>query len=231
MILVKRSLAVRRLAVGRQLLAIQWLHHRRGYRLDGERPGDPLFALVHQRLVVECFLPRMSGNGGINLRLCHAFVDVRVVGDGAERHVRNGFVAKTAAHALVGMGKLVEVVECGHQALLGQRERDARGVAGDPATPPLFGNIGRGAAATGRIEHQVTRVGGHQHAPGDDSAVCLYGIHLAIGTGGYRPKGRSGQPILCRLQRGHNEEVYRQEAIFQPKLIYPCLHAKSRSHY
>ena len=57
------------------------------------------------------------------------------------------------------------VVEFGrHQAMLGERKRYAARVYGNPAAAPLLSDIGRRTTAAGRVEHQVARVGGHQHA-------------------------------------------------------------------
>jgi hypothetical protein len=91
-------------------------------------------------------------------------VDVRVVGDRLERDVRHGLVDEAALQPFVRVLQLEVVVAGGHQALLGQRDGHARGVAGDPAAAPFFGDEGCGAGAAGWIEHEVTGVSGHQQA-------------------------------------------------------------------
>ena len=71
------------------------------------------------------------------------------------------------------MGQFVIVEDGGHQPLLGQRERHARGVAGDPAPSPLLGHEGRGAAAAGGIEDQIAGIGGHQEAALNDLSALV----------------------------------------------------------
>ena len=106
----------------------------------------------------------MAGDGRIDLFARHALLDVRVVGDGFERDVGHGLVDEAAANALARMCQLVVVEDGGHQSLLGQRQRHAGGVAGDPAPAPLLGDEGGGAAAAGGVEDQIAGVGGHEDA-------------------------------------------------------------------
>ncbi len=49
-----------------------------------------------------------------------------------------------------------------------KRERDAGSVDGDPAAAPLFGDVGGGAGAAGRIEDEITGIGGHEDAALDE---------------------------------------------------------------
>ena len=111
-------------------------------------------------------------------------VDLGVVGDGLQRDVRHALIDETVADVAVGrlgtrrgagdfrflqltfagIGQQVERITCAHDAGTGQRQRDARGVDGDPATAPLFGDGGGGAGTTGRVEDEVAGVGSHQDA-------------------------------------------------------------------
>ena len=53
-------------------------------------------------LVVERFGIGVAGNGGVYLFAAHAFVDVRVVGDGFERDVSHALVDEPFADVLAG---------------------------------------------------------------------------------------------------------------------------------
>src|SRR5690606_1046206 len=80
-------------------------------------------------------------------RWMHALVDLIdlwIIRDGFERDVRNGLVNETGLQAFVRILELVVVVARGHQALFGERHRDARSVAGNPAATPFFGDEGYG---------------------------------------------------------------------------------------
>ena len=84
------------------------------------------------------------------------------IGQAFERDVRHRLVNKAVAYvAGCRVGQLVPRVGGGHEARLGDVERNAAGIGGDPATPPLLGHMRRGAAAASRVQHQVARVGGH----------------------------------------------------------------------
>src|SRR5690606_2379389 len=105
-------------------------------------------------------------------------VDIRVVGDGFQRHMGHGLVDKAALQALVGVFQLVVVVAGCHQALLGQGDGHPGGIAGDPAAAPFLGDKGGGAGAAGGIEYQVAGVGGHQNTAFDNSIIRLNNINL-----------------------------------------------------
>ena len=140
--------------------------------------------VVFVGLVVERFGFGVAGDGRVDLLARHAFLDVRVVGDGLERDVRHALVDKALADVAFGLvlgrhlagqfgflldalrrvGQQVVGILRGHQARARQRQGDAAGVAGDPAPAPLLGDVGRRAAAAGRVEHQVAGVGGHEEA-------------------------------------------------------------------
>jgi len=110
----------------------------------------------------------------------------------------NTFVHKTVADAVVGrfargnappefrflllplgrIGKEVEGITGTHQASASQGQRDPTRVDGDPAAAPLFGDIGGGARTTGRIQNQITRIGGHEYATPDDTCRSLYNIYF-----------------------------------------------------
>src|SRR5690606_9862132 len=94
-----------------------------------------------------------------------------VVGDGAQCDMGDGAVAESAGNALLRPGQFIVLEDGRHEALLGQSDSYARRVAGDPATSPLFGDVGRGATAAGGVENQVTRVGSHENAAFDHLGV------------------------------------------------------------
>ena len=62
------------------------------------------------------------------------------------------------------IGEQVDGIARAHDASAGERQSHARGVDGDPAAAPLLGDVGGGARAAGRIEHEVAGIGGHQDA-------------------------------------------------------------------
>ena len=128
-------------------------------------------------------------------------VDLGVVGDRLQRDVRHALVDEALADIVVGrrvgggvagelgflraalaaVGEQIPRIARRHQARAGERQRDAAGVDRDPAPAPLLGDIGGGARAAGRIEHEVAGVGGHQDAALDDLRGCLNDIDFRIG--------------------------------------------------
>ena len=120
-------------------------------------------------------------------------VDLGIADDGFESDVRHALIDETVAdtalgrrglrrstgeRALLGLtlgtvGKQIERVARAHQTGTGQRDSDPAGINGDPAPPPLFGYIGGGARAAGRIKHQVAGVRGHE-----DAAFNYFGSRL-----------------------------------------------------
>ena len=140
------------------------------------------------------------GTGGIErgLPLLVDQVDLGVVGDGFQRDVRHAFQHEALADvaversvrrgarsefrflrgAFAAVAQQVGRVARGHQPRAREGERDARRIDGDPATAPLFGDVGGGAGAAGGVEHEVAGIGGHQHAALDDQHVSLHHIHL-----------------------------------------------------
>ena len=120
-------------------------------------------------------------------------VDLGVVGDGLERDVGNALVDKPLLdialvlpvrwHLSGDFGFLLRALDRvvkevvrkpgRHQAGAGKSNGYPGGVDGDPAAPPLLGDIGGGAAATRWVEHQVAGIGGHQETTLHNlSAVC-----------------------------------------------------------
>ncbi len=79
-----------------------------------------------------------------------------------------------------GMGQLVVVEHGRHQPLLGEGERDAGGIAGDPAPAPLFSNVGGRAGTAGGVEHEIAGVRGHEHAAGNHLRSCLNDIEAFV---------------------------------------------------
>src|SRR5262249_25884663 len=61
--------------------------------------------------------------------------------------------------------KMIEGEPGSQQSLTRERERDARRIAGDPATPPLLGDKRRRAGAAGGIKDEVARISGHKQTP------------------------------------------------------------------
>ena len=86
------------------------------------------------------------------------------------RHLAGQFRFLLAA--LGRVGQQVVGILGGHQPRAGQRQGDAAGVDGDPAPAPLLGDVGRRAAAAGRVEDEVAGVGGHEEAALDDLCVA-----------------------------------------------------------
>ena len=105
-------------------------------------------------------------------------VDLGIVGNAFECDVGHGFVDKTAAQPFVRIAQGEVVKAGGHQPLFGQRNGDARGVAGNPAAAPFFGDVGGGSAAAGGVEYQVAGVGGHQNAAFDNAGIGLHDINF-----------------------------------------------------
>ena len=120
-------------------------------------------------------------------------IDLGVVGDALERNVRHGFVDEPALQSFVWVAQRVVIEAGGHQALFGQRNGNARGVAGDPAAAPFFSDVGCSAATARWIKNQVAGVGGHEHATLNDFGLSFYDIALLIGetsSSGIRPNVR-----------------------------------------
>jgi hypothetical protein len=65
--------------------------------LDRERAADADGLVVLIRLVVQHLGLGVAGDSRVDLLPCHALLDVRVVGDGLERHVRHTLVDKGLA--------------------------------------------------------------------------------------------------------------------------------------
>ena len=125
-----------------------------------ERPGharDAVDALrpVHQHF----FCGRLIVGDDLERDVRHDAADFFALADSAcacrrSRRPDRGFVFQFVP----GKGR-------GQQALASQGERHTAGINGDPAPAPLLGDVGRRAAAAGRVEHEVAGVGGHEDAP------------------------------------------------------------------
>ena len=103
-------------------------------RLHGEGASHAQALLVRLRLIVEGFLL-----GGL------------VIGYAAQGDVRDFFVVESLAH-LTGFLIVQQIVGKGgrHQPGLGDVQRDADGIRGDPTPPPLLRHIRRGPASGAR---------------------------------------------------------------------------------
>ena len=74
------------------------------------------------------------------------------------------------------------------QSCTGKRERDPTGIDRYPASSPLFGDIRSGAGTTGRIQHEISGVGGHQNAALNDERSGFDYVNLISSeTGGVGP--------------------------------------------
>ena len=142
-------------------------------------PGDLPFLPLPQD-------PVQLGADGFHIPLVFLVddVDLGVVGDVAQGDVGHALVHETLADVAVGghlrrvaagqLGLLdlpvpavrqdVVGVAGAHDAGAGQGQGDAGGVDGDPPPPPLLRHVGGGARTTGGVQHQVSRIGGHQDA-------------------------------------------------------------------
>ena len=127
-------------------------------------------------------------------------IDLGVVSDGLERDVGYAFIDEALADipihglrtrrgvcdlsflelAFAGIGQQVERVTRSHNAGTGQYQRHTRGINSNPATTPLLGDVCGGARATGRIEDEVARVGGHEDAALDNVRASLNYVDLRI---------------------------------------------------
>ena len=134
-------------------------------------------------------------------------VDLGVVGDGFQRDVRRAVVDEALPQvalngavgcglagelgflgaALAAVGEQVIGVAGGHDPGAREGEGDAGGVDGDPAPAPLLGDSGGSARAAGRIEDEVTGVGGHEDAAFEYCRRCLNDISLSGRTCDIRP--------------------------------------------
>ncbi len=159
-------------------------------RLDRERTRDARLGSVRVGLVVE-------DNFGRRLIVCER--PCRYLGD--------ALVPETAPDSLIGTRQVVVVEVRRHEALPSQGGCYARGIACDPAPPPLLSDVCGGSAAAGRIEDEIAWVSGHQDA-------ALYHLdgrfdHIALAGGRHRrgpdvvdPPPRNLVLVLLPHQRG-----------------------------
>ena len=80
--------------------------------------------------------------------------------------------------AVAGVGEEVERVASAHDTGAGEREGDAGGIDGDPATSPLFGDECCGAGTTRRVEDEITGICNHDDAALYDFFRSLYYVAL-----------------------------------------------------
>ncbi len=80
-------------------------------------------------------------------------IDFRVVGNRLQGDVRHCLVDEAAFQAFLRVFEVVVIVAGRHQPLFGQRYRYPRGIAGDPAAAPFFGDKGCRARAAGGVQH------------------------------------------------------------------------------
>ena len=184
--------------------------------LDRERCGMACEQLVEGRADLL--------DGGLPLR--PDLVDLGVVGDGFQRDVRHAPVDEAVTYVVVGgcgrrsrprdlgllslpffrVGEQIPRVTCPHDPGPGQCKGDARGVDGDPASSPLFGDVGGRAGTTGRVEHEIPGIGCHEEATFHESRCRLHNIKL------FRP-----EPALSHIGPdvvvAHNCEIIEEPAI------------------
>ena len=89
--------------LGQPLLLLDADRPVRREALDRERAGDADGLVVLIRLVVQRLRLGMAGDGRVDLLPRHALLDVRVVGDGLERHVRHTLVDEALADVALGL--------------------------------------------------------------------------------------------------------------------------------
>ena len=142
---------------------VEGLHHRGGNRLHGERPGDAGLGAVDVRLVVE--------------RDC---IGRLVIPQGSRRYVGDASVSEPGPDPLVGPSQFVVVEVHRHETLPRDGHRHPRGVAGNPPSAPLLGDVGGRTGTAGGIEHQIAGVRGHQDAALDGLRVRLYHVSLVF---------------------------------------------------
>ena len=162
-------------------------------RLAGDFPFLPLLVRAP---AFSCFAQRFQSLPGT----FPDHVDLGVVGDGLERDVRHTLIDKALADvamrrlagwrgagdfgfldlAVAAVGEQVVGIARTHDAGTGQRQGHAGGVDGDPAAAPLLGDIGGGAGAAGRVEHEVAGVGGHQDTTLNHLGIRLNDIDLCL---------------------------------------------------
>ena len=169
-----------------------------GPSLFGVAGDFPLFPGGAER-AVQLFTQRLQRL----LELLPDHVDLGVVGDGLERDVGHALVHETLSDVVVGrrfrrrlardlafllpplraVGEEVIRVARGHDPGVRERQRDARGVDGDPAPAPLLGHVGRRAGTAGGVQNEIAGVGGHEDAAFDDLGARLNNVDFIIGKG------------------------------------------------
>src|SRR5690606_5114829 len=112
------------------------------------------------------------------------------IGDGLQRDAWNqtadflalpvllALIDEVAGRAALRLLQLVPREGGGQKALPCQGQWHAGSIAGDPATAPLFGDIGGSAGAAGGVQDNVARIGGHQNAALDNFLIGLHYIDL-----------------------------------------------------
>ena len=116
-----------------------------------------------------------------------------------------------------------------------------RRVDGDPPPAPLLRDVGRRAAAAGRVEDEVAGVGGHQDAALDDLRVGLDDVDLvdrrirdlqcrprccsAGSTGSRRDSGRSRSVLPVGMTRSRSHQVASSRLVRLPARL--CSGGKS----
>ena len=97
-----------------------------------------------------------------------------VLRDASQGYVGNRLVLKAGLPNTVRAIRCLVVVEIrGQDALSRQRDPYAAGVYGYPAAPPLLGDVGSRAGATGGVQHEIAGVRGHEHAALDHHWRCF----------------------------------------------------------
>jgi hypothetical protein len=159
-------------------------------RLSGNLPLLPRLAQRPVDLAAQRFQHR--------LKLLPDGVDLCVVGDVFEHNVGHPLIDKAVADVAVGgrsgkgraadlrlfplpgrgIGQQVIGVARSHDAGAGQSQGHPAGVNRDPATSPLLGRIGRGAAAAGGVEDEIAGVGGHEDATFNHLCIRLNNIYV-----------------------------------------------------
>ena len=91
-----------------------------------------------------------------------------------------------------------------HYAGASQRQGHAGSVDSDPASPRLFGNVSHGPRATGRVQHKVAGISGHQNATLNYLRHCLDYVCLL-------------QSVLCVQPNIRHRVTW--EVIYEPLVV------------
>ena len=118
-----------------------------------------------------CHFSQMSSISGLlamrfERDVRHALIDKALANIVMDRRIGGNALRELGflGAAFLAVGEQIPGIARRHDPRAGKRQRNAAGIDGDPAPPPLLGDIGGRAGAAGGIEHKVAGIGGHQNA-------------------------------------------------------------------